>query len=390
MLRQPLSRAGAVLVATAALAAAACSDVADPGPCAALDDDGCAAVTALRLPASLPPSPGNAHADDPAAAELGITIFFAPGFARTGDVRCVTCHQPELAFRDRGPVSIGVGRGARNAPTILDAARLPVLMWDGRADSLWSQPLLAFEHPLEMDFTRLEVAHRIGGDPDLRTRYQAVFGPLPDLSVLPARGKPGDPTWDTLPAAQQHAVNLVAANVGKALEAYMRRAAAGDAPLDAYLDGDDQAVPTIAQRGLATFVTAGCSGCHGGPMLTDGRFHAGQLPSLPDAVADAGRADGARVVAASVFNAAGPFADQPGPAPVRDDAAIGGFRTPSLRHVMKTAPYGHDGAVPSLDALFDVHAPALTADERMALTALFLQLEGARPPRPWNDWPRPQ
>jgi cytochrome c peroxidase len=377
-------------VSAAALAAlGACAADAPGGPCAALDAAACDAVLAMRLPDALPASPGNAHADDPAAAQLGFTIFFAPGFARGGDVRCATCHLPELAFRDHGPVSMGLGRGVRNAPTTLHAARMSTWFWDGRADSLWSQPLFALENPAEMNFTRLELAHRIADDADLRGAYVAVFGPLPDITTLPARGKPGEAAWDALAPDAQREVDRIAANVGKAIEAYLRRATSGPAPLDEFLDGDDAAMSPLAQRGLAVFARA-CAGCHAGPTLSDGQFHDVGMPALAGAAPDRGRADGAAIAAASIFNAAGPFADAPGVAPVRDDAAVGAFRTPSLRDVIETAPYGHDGALATLDEVLDVHAATLSADERDAVTAFLLALDGARPPRPWGDWPHPQ
>jgi cytochrome c peroxidase len=377
------------LIALAMVAASGCVEDAT-GPCAGLDDAACDAVLALALPATLPPSPGNAHADDLAAAELGFEVFFAPGFAPVQDVRCATCHLPELSFRDRGPVSQGLAAGTRNSPTILDAARQQIFFWDGRADSLWSQPLFAFENPLEMDFTRLEIAHRLAADDALGPAYELAFGALPELAALPPRGKPGDPAWDALSDEQAFAINQVAANVGKALEAYMRKAVAGPSALDAYLAGDAAALAPIAQRGLAVFVDAGCIDCHGGPTLSDGRYHDAMFPSLPGASPDPGRAAGAQLAVANIFNAAGPFADVAGPAPQPDDDAVGAFRTPSLRNVASTPPYGHDGALATLDDVFAVHAAALTPDEREDLTAFLLALEGDRPPRPWGDWPRPQ
>lgn len=382
---------GAVIAVTAIAGIAGCADPVDGGFCAELDADTCAAVGALRLGA-LPPSPGNAHADDPTAAALGQTIFFGSGFANGGDVRCASCHLPELAFHDAGPVSTGLGRGVRNAPTTLHAARLTTWFWDGRADSLWSQPLFAFENPLEMNFTRLELAHRIDGDAALRAQYVAVFGDgaaLDRIAALPARGKPGDPAWEALPADDQRAVDRIAADTGKALEAYLRRATIGDAPIDAYLDGDDAAISPLAARGLQVFAGT-CLRCHSGPMLTDARFHGAGFPSLPGAAPDRGRADGAAILVDSIFNSAGPFADVPAPVSVPDAELVGAFRTPSLRDIAATAPYGHDGALTTLPAVLDVHAPELTADDRDALLAFLLALSGARPPRPWGDWPHPQ
>jgi hypothetical protein len=50
------------------------------------------------------------------------------------------------------------------------------------------------EHPDEMNFTRLELAHYIGLV--FKPRYEAVFGKFPDLSDskrFPPKGSPGQP-----------------------------------------------------------------------------------------------------------------------------------------------------------------------------------------------------
>src|SRR5690606_3429681 len=102
----------------------------------------CEELLALALPETLPPSQGNAYADDDAAAELGFLCFYDPRFSGSPDVRCAPCNLPEKSFHDAKPVSEVVpGQPvARNSPTILTAAWMgPFFFWDGRADSLWSQ-----------------------------------------------------------------------------------------------------------------------------------------------------------------------------------------------------------------------------------------------------------
>jgi cytochrome c peroxidase len=383
-------------VALIALQVVACAAPSDPSelktsePCDGLTSAECTQVEAWLLPEKLPPSPGNALADNDDAAQFGFQFFFARGFSNGPDVRCVTCHQPELSFRDHGAVSTGVGKGIRNALTIFNAARMSVFFWDGRADSLWSQPLFAIENPVEMNFTRLEIAHRLSADPVLRPLYEKVFGPMPDVSSLPARGAPGDPAWDSLPESDQTTTNRIAANVGKSLEAYMRRNITGRSALDRYLLGDESALSDTAKRGLQVFVKAGCIQCHSGPTLSDQSFHDAHVPALPGGAPDPGRSEGSKIAAQNVFNAAGPFADQKGPAPEPDEAAVGAFRTASLRNVALTPPYGHNGALTTLDEAIHLFDPELVGADFDGLVAFLLSLNGDPSPYPWNNWPEPQ
>jgi cytochrome c peroxidase len=112
------------------------------------------------------------------------------------------------------------------------------------------------------------------------------------------------------------------------------RLAFNDSPWDHFLAGDDAAMSDVQMRGAKNFLSARCSICHNGPALTDNKFH-------NVAVAQFGPGKG----------------DGPGG---RDDFGRGretglaadryAFRTPGLRNVELTAPYGHDGAFFSLRA----------------------------------------
>ncbi len=368
----------------------------------------CRRVEALKLPDSLPPARGNDVAENSDAALLGFEIFYDARFSGNANVRCATCHKPEADFGDALPLSQGMGTTARNAPTILDAAWNRWQFWDGRADSLWSQPLYPTENPAEMGFTRLGVAHLLArAFPDA---YAKVFGPLPDLSDatrFPAAGRPGDPDWDQMATADQDTVNLIFANYGKALEAYMRKIAAGPAPLDAFLAGDRKALSPEAQRGLVVFAESGCLKCHSGPTLSDHGFHDLGVPQPPGSPADPGRDAGRILLARSIFNDHGPYYDGPAPQdpPAPGDgrpADEGAFRTPSLRNVALSAPYGHDGVFDTLEAVVDFHLkggagaqvdPLLEphalsdADRAALLTFLREGLTGRYPDPPWNNWP---
>lgn len=385
---------GVRLVGACAMSLVAC---AEP-PCAhidpSLDAARCDSVLAMRIDA-LPPARGNAYGDDAAAAELGFFNFFDVRFSRSGTVRCATCHIPEYAFQDKRTVSVGEGTGRRNSPSILNAARHTRFFWDGRADALWAQSLFAIESEVELGSTRLELAHLVVRAPDIARGYERVFGSLPDLSDparFPSRGMPGDAAFDAMTEADRETVNRIAVNVGKAFEAYMRRATSGPSRLDAFLEGDQTALEIEEREGLIVFVRAGCTSCHGGPLLSDELFHDVGFPVGEGPAEDLGGAEGVRVLATSPFTLTGTFADDvalPPPRAPEDEALfVHRFRTPSLRSVTRTAPYGHDGSFPTLASVLAFHAASLSEHDRGKLIRFFSALEGRVPERPFGFWPQ--
>src|SRR5262245_60768654 len=172
----------------------------------------CARVEALALPDRLPPAAGNRFGDDERAAYFGFLAFYDRRFSSVSDVSCASCHLPESSFADGKRVSEVIAGHplARNAPSLLNAARMgPFWFWDGRADSLWSQPLFALENPEEMSSSRLQLAHAVHASAAYRSRYEALAGPMPDLSDLtrfPAQGKPGDAAYEAMTAADKREI----------------------------------------------------------------------------------------------------------------------------------------------------------------------------------------
>jgi cytochrome c peroxidase len=357
----------------------------------------CGAWLAHILPEHLPPSRGNALADDQATAAFGMRIFYDNRFSKPGSgVACANCHDPEHAFAEKKPRSNTIREAARNAPDLIDAAWYTRShFWDGKVDNLWSAPLFTFEQPDEMGSTRLGVAHAAY---IYRIRYEKIFGPMPDLGDaqrFPAQGQPGTPQFDSMSAQDKQAINQVYANVGKALEAYIRKLAAGRAPFDDFMSGT-RSLSTDAQRGMVAFTRHGCNTCHSGPTFSDEDFHDLGYPTAPGRPQDPGRAGGLSFASHWQFTAAGPFAD---PAAAGDSNAKGpggdrhGFRTPSLRNVEVTSPYGHDGAFNTLESVIDAHSrvlpkhPALDAQDKHDIIEFLHTLTGRPPPAPWNYWP---
>lgn len=352
----------------------------------------CESLAALELPSTPPPARGNRVAEDERAALLGFEVFFDARLSRDGSVRCASCHLPERVFGDGRATSQGLVAIDRNSPSLYGAAWHRWQMWDGRADSLWSQPLLAFENENEMDFTRLELAHRVKAT--YQVPYEALFGALPPLEVaarFPPRGKPGLPAWEAMSEADRAAVDLVVANVGKALEAYQRKLAFKPGRFDDFVSGGAQRLTADEVAGLGLFLARGCAECHSGPLLSDDDFHAiGLIDEPPRA-----RAQALVTLAASAFTAAGAFFDgEKESLPAARPQDDGAYRTPTLRNVGRTGPWGHDGRFETLQAAVEAHwklppgvSAPMTPTELEQLVVFLNALDATDPSLPWNGWP---
>jgi cytochrome c peroxidase len=431
-----------------AVAASATADAGDPDP--VFTDAGWAALQALSpvpLPAA-PPDVTNAYADDALAAVFGQKLFFDPSFSgplldtdnnggpgtlgsagQTGRVACAGCHLPTSGFSDtrsfQQQISLGAGWGRRRAPSLLDVGQAKLIMWDGKHDALYNQPFGPLETVVEMNSSRLFMAEQLYYE--YQSDYEAVFGPMPNLSdatQFPALGatltgcQPMNPTsppptcdgtyhgypgdgaeYDSMTAANQTAVTRVVVNAGKAIGAYERRLTCGSTPFDAWMHGGAP-VSRAAQRGAALFVgTAGCVSCHSGPFMSDQKFHnVGLQPTLVQQnfidSNDQGAATGIAIDLASPLNTLGPFSDgNDGRLPSSVTPAMtGSFRTPILRCVGLRPSFMHTGQLGTLAAVVaffsyggsmggypgttEIHPLALTALNQSDLVAFMQALTG--------------
>lgn len=320
--------------------------------------------------APVPVDATNAHESDPAAIALGNALFFDPALSPSPKgVSCGSCHLPELLFQDgKDQAPEGVGVGSRNVPTVVLAADQRWLFWDGRADSPWAQAIMPVEDPSEMASSRLLVAHLV--QRKYRSAYEAIFGPLPpleDAERFPAEGKPGDPAWEAMAAPDRAAVNRVFSDVGKALAAYEHSLRPVPNALDRYAAGELGALTDAQKDGLHAFFEAGCVQCHWGPRLTDDAFHVLRFPTgRPDRAGDRGRLDGLVKLEASEFLRSGAFSDAPAApmTPPTSPSLLGAFKTPGLRGVPFTLPYGHGGSFGGLTSTVDAHRTGGLPPER--------------------------
>ena len=283
----------------------------------------------LDVTAPPPPDPSNAYGEDATAAALGKKLFVDEALTPSGTVSCATCHDPARDFTDGAAQSTGIVRIDRNAPALALSAHAKWQFWDGRADSLWAQALAPFEDPREMASSRTFVAQQI------RSRYESEYD-----AVFGAK----------YPLASEADDTRIFVNVGKAIAAFERSLRVTSNPLDAYAAGDLSALTSLQKDALHRFFDVGCAQCHWGPRLTDDSFHVLRFPTgRQDRAADRGRDGILAVPTAPEFAASSKWSDgtRPGYDPLwwerRSDNMLGAFKTPALRGVPTSAPYGHGG-----------------------------------------------
>ena len=315
---------------------------------------------------------------DDQLARIGQLLFFDPILSGNRDVACATCHHPRHASGDG--VSLGLGVGAqglgqarrpvgihaasrripRNAPALwnLGARDVSVLFHDGRVemdpetpgavltpqgpldymalDSLLAAqalfPILAAEEMAgqtgENPIADAVTAERIHGDDGAWAMLAARIEALPeyDRAFTQWRGTAGPVTID---------------EIANALAAFIEfEFRADQTPFDQYLR-EIAALSSEAGEGMRLFFgRANCASCHSGPLLSDQGFHAmGQPPIGPGKERDD---DG-------YTRDIGRYAVTQNP----QDAYA--FRTPMLRNVMQTGPWGHAGAFSDMHAFLRHH-----------------------------------
>lgn len=322
----------------------------------------------------------DAGAPHPAKVELGRQLFFDKVLSGNLNISCATCHHPLTATGDglslpvgEGGVGLGVTRNTgsggdavtervpRNAPPIfmLGSVEAIRLFHDGRVELDHGSPG-TFITPAGDDL------------PDGLENLLAAQAMFPVTSGTEMAGQPGENAiadeaaatnlagpggvWDRLAArlraipayvdqfatvfgiAPEDISYVHAANAIAAFEIDAWRA--DDSPYDRFKQSNAQALTKAQKNGHALFFgKAGCYRCHNGDLLSDMGFHAIAMPQIGPGKGNglSGREDWGR------FLVTGRLEDK-----FR-------FRTPPLRNVALTAPYGHAGAYRTLEEVVTHH-----------------------------------
>ncbi|PHP67161.1 methylamine utilization protein MauG [Zhengella mangrovi] len=334
-------------------------------------------------------------------ARLGQLLFYDPILSGNRNISCGTCHS--TAFGTGDGLSLGIGEGGagvgpertpgtgdsrirkripRNAPGLwnLGARSVNVMFHDGRVSvsDLYGN---GFNTPAEEWLPRgldsvlaaqalfpLAAQFEMAGDPKENqvagAAYDRIDNVWPILAkrvrVIPEYGKLFVEAFDDVSTPSDvtivHIANAIAAFEGFEWMSY-------DSPFDRWLAGDEKALDARQQAGLRLFFgKADCAACHSGKLFTDQDFHALALPHF------------------------GPGRTRRHDPYVRDVGRMGisdrledayRFRTPSLRNVALTAPYGHNGAYRTLRGMIEHHLDPLGCFRKWPTT------EAVLPDVPW-------
>lgn len=263
-------------------------------------------VPALFQQFLLPPSVPSDNPQTKEGIALGKKLFYDPILSGDGTLACAGCHAPAFSFTDSAKFSIGIdGKpGTRNAMPVINLAwNSNGFFWDGRAPQIEDQALGPVVNPVEMHTTWPAAVAKLQASSEYPPLFKKAFGTSTIDSML----------------------------VVKAIAQFERTMISGDSKFDKYLR-QELVLDSIELAGFNIFMTekGDCFHCHGSPqnpLWTDNKYHNNGLDSV---FTDYGRE-----------LATGNASDR------------GKFKTPTLRNLVFTAPYMHDGRFKTIDEVID-------------------------------------
>ena len=315
-------------------------------------------TAAAAEPRPLAPLP-KAEMPDPAKVEIGKYMFFEKRLSGDGDRSCADCHIPEKGWAFPEPLSIGYPGTLhyRNAKTVMNVRFAKYFYWDGRLDGGNDLPTQARDAMTDSHFMAADgriMGQRMKQIPEYVKMFKKAYGGEPHFGLI-------------IKALGDFEKTLVSKNV----------------PFDNYLKGNKGALSAEAKEGLALFEgKANCIQCHDGFMLSDGEAHALGVPVNPDIF---------EVKRYTTLRSQQMFLGTPNYRNLKSDPGFfgteknnkyfGTFVTPSLREVSKTAPYMHNGMLPTLESVVDFYneggGPAVNQDPLIKPLGLTAAEKGA-------------
>ena len=232
-----------------------------------------------------------ADSDSPIVS-LGRELFHDPILSNDSTVSCASCHSQYNAFAHSDhALSHGIADriGIRNAPALINLAWSESFMWDGASFSLEAQVLTPLTAHHEMDNSLDTIIHRLNKHPKYSNLVQQAFGESPIQ------------TKHVLKAIADYESTLISRN------------SRYDSMRMHLVEFTEQ-----EKKGYA-FFKQHCNRCHAEPLFTNGQFANNALP-IDTSLNDMGR-----------FR-------------ITDDSAhIRHFKIPTLRNLLYSFPYMHDG-----------------------------------------------
>lgn len=239
--------------------------------------------------------------------ELGKMLFFDPILSGSGQISCSSCHNPQTSWGDRVSVPVGHDHleGPRNTPSLLNVYARKTMFWDGRVNSLEEQAEspIAAHHEMNMIVDKLPM--KLSQNAGYKALFKNAYGT--DEITMP--------------------------KLTGALAEFQRTLTSRRSRFDEFVDGKYTLLNDQEIRGLHLFRTkARCMNCHNGQFLTDEDFHNIGLTYYKRKYEDLGR----YVV-------------------TKNPDDVGKFRTPSLRDVMNTDPWMHNGLFGDITGILNMY-----------------------------------
>lgn len=256
-----------------------------------------------------------------AGVVLGQMLFHEKRLSGDNTMACADCHRQFQNFSDASVFSIGIAgfEGSRHSMVLSNLAwhvhhngtHGHGFLWDGRAATLRDQVLLPIQDELEMATTLEDVIAKLGALSKYRDQFVRAF----DTEEVSAEG------------------------MAKALEQFLFTMVSNQSRYDLWLLGEGT-LSTSEERGRILFFDefdpfnpetsgADCAHCHSGLDFSSHQFVNNGLDS------DSEMADIGYMLATG------------------DESDRGRFKVPSLRNVMESAPYMHDGRFTSMEEVLD-------------------------------------
>lgn len=247
--------------------------------------------------------------------ELGRMLFYDPILSSDNSISCATCHMQEKAFTDGIALSsLGVSGKQlfRHSPGLINVAWMPGLFWEGGAKDLESLAFGPITNPDEMGQDLRELENELNAHRDYPDLFEKAFG-IQDISRV---------------------------EVARALAQFQRILISGNSKYDQWVRSENNiSLSDAEERGLELFRQK-CSSCHATDLFTDNGFHNNGLDD-----------DFSNTSHEMIF--LGRFRI------TFDSADLGAFKTPTLRNIMITAPYMHDGRFENIDDVLDHYSSGI-------------------------------
>jgi cytochrome c peroxidase len=235
---------------------------------------------------------------------LGKKLFFDPMLSGNNSISCASCHKPDKAFSDSpNQFSRGINQKLtnRNTPALFNLMWSTTFFWDGGVKNLESLSIAPLHASNEMDQNLDSLVAELKQDPEYVKLFNQVFGSEIDIQKI---------LW----ALAQYTRSLISAN----------------SLYDKYLIDSSTYILTSEQKlGRQVYLTY-CASCHSGVLFTDHQFHNNGIDSIFIDKSELGVRLGRYRITLK-------------------EEDRGKFKTPSLRNLLFTAPYMHDGRFNTLD-----------------------------------------